>query len=138
MTAYLNVYINFTNQAREALTFYHSVLGGELTTTTFGEAQASENPADADLLMHGQLVTDHGFRIMAADTPSFMEAGPSGGFSLTLNGDDAALLTPLFDQLSNGGTLIERLVLAPWGDTFGMFADKFGVNWMFSIEGSPV
>lgn len=138
MTAYLNVYINFTNQAREALTFYHSVLGGELTTTTFAEAQASQDPADADLLMHGQLVTDHGFRIMASDTPSFMEAGPSGGFSLTLNGDDAALLTPLFDQLSDGGTIIEPLMLAPWGDTFGMFADRFGVNWMFSIEGSPV
>ncbi len=87
--------------------------------------------------MHGQLEAEHGLRIMASDTPSFMEAATHGGFSLALNGDDRELLTSYYEQLSADGTIVEPLTLAPWGDTFGMFVDKFGINWMVSIAGAP-
>ena len=55
MSTVLNPYINFADQAREAITFYHSVFGGDLTLNTFGENGMAEDPADADKIMHAQL-----------------------------------------------------------------------------------
>ncbi len=136
MASHLSTYINFSGQAREALTFYHSVFGGELSVVTYAEFQASDDPADADKLMHGSIITEHGFRLMAADTPSFMDSAPISGVSIMLEGDDEALLTDLYEQLSVGGTITEQLARAPWGDTYGSFVDRFGVSWMVNIDGS--
>ena len=63
MTSRLNPYISFNGQARQALEFYQSVLGGELAVNTFGDfAQAGgDHAAVADQIMHGQLETDAGF-----------------------------------------------------------------------------
>ena len=47
MTSRLNPYLGFRDNAREAMEFYHSVFGGELTSSTFAEMQASEDPAEA-------------------------------------------------------------------------------------------
>lgn len=55
MASHLSTYINFSGQAREALTFYHSVLGGELSVVTYADFQASDDPADAHKLMHGSI-----------------------------------------------------------------------------------
>jgi len=73
MTVRLNPYLNFRDTAREAMTFYHSVLGGELTVSTFGDFHASEDPTEQDKVMHSQLETPNGLTIMAADTPNSME-----------------------------------------------------------------
>lgn len=136
MASHLSTYINFSGQAREALTFYHSALGGKLSVVTYAEFQASDDPADADKLMHGSIITEHGFRLMAADTPGSMESAPISGVSIMLEGDDEALLTDLYGQLSVGGTITEQLARAPWGDTYGSFVDRFGVSWMVNIDGS--
>ena len=69
MTIRLNPYLNFRDQSRAALEFYHSVLGGELTIATFGDYGMSDDPDRADLVMHGHLVSDAGLDIMASDTP---------------------------------------------------------------------
>lgn len=138
MTSSLSAYINFKDQAREALNFYQSVLGGEATFSTFGDFKSSEAPEDQDKIMHGQLTTSDGYTIMASDTPSFMEAGTLGGFSLALFGDDLELLTRYFEGLSVDGTIVEPLTTAPWGDTFGMFVDKFGVSWMANVAGGTL
>jgi hypothetical protein len=37
--------------------------------------------------------------------------------------------------LSAGGKIKEPLKKAPWGDTFGMFTDKLGVEWLVNISG---
>ncbi|WP_307858969.1 VOC family protein [Curtobacterium flaccumfaciens] len=70
MTVRLNPYLGFRSGAREALEFYHSVFGGTLTIGTFGEAGMSQDPADADKVMHGQLDGDQGLLLMASDAPS--------------------------------------------------------------------
>ena len=70
MAVRLNPYLNFKDDAREAMTFYQSVLGGELHLNTFGEFQASEDPAEQDKVMHSQLETPDGLVLMAADTPN--------------------------------------------------------------------
>ena len=70
--------------------FYSGVFGGELTINTFAEFHASEDPAEADKIMHSALVTDGGLTMMAADTPNSMDYDhPAAGFSISLMGADA-------------------------------------------------
>lgn len=138
MNVTLNPYLSFRDNARAALEFYHSVFGGQLTIMTFGEAHASDDPADADKVMHGQLEGEQGVTLMASDTPDSMElpSGPSS-ISVSLSGDDEATLTSYWEQLSAEGTATVPLAKAGWGDTFGMCTDKFGVGWMVNIAGRP-
>ena len=73
MTSRLNPYLGFRDNAKDAMEFYHSVFGGELTSSTFGEMHASEDPAEADKIMHAQLETPSGYTLMGADTPNSMD-----------------------------------------------------------------
>ena len=72
---------------------------------------------------------------MASDTPNGMEYHTGANISMSLSGDNEAELTGYFQKLSAGGTLGMPLEKAPWGDTFGMCTDKFGVNWLVNIAG---
>ena len=135
MPVTLNPYLNFKDSAREALEFYHSVFGGELNVSTFADFQSAQDPSENDLVMHGQLDGANGLTIMAADTPKHMEYREPAGFSVSLSGDDDATLRGYFDKLAAGGQVGEPLTQAPWGDTFGMCHDKFGVHWLVNIAG---
>ena len=137
MPTTLNPYLGFRDQARSAMDFYHAVFGGELTRSTFAEMHASEDPAEAEKVMHSQLVTPGGMVLMAADTPNSMEYSPGGPISVSLSGSDEAELRGYFERLSDGGTVVLPLEKAPWGDSFGMCRDRFGVTWMVNIGGSP-
>jgi PhnB protein len=137
MPTTLNPYLGFRDQARSAMDFYHAVFGGELTRSTFAEMHASEDPAEAEKVMHSQLVTPGGMVLMAADTPNSMEYSPGGPISVSLSGSDDAELRGYFERLSDGGTVVLPLEKAPWGDSFGMCRDRFGVSWMVNIGGSP-
>ena len=137
MTTRLNPYLSFRDNARDAMDFYHSVFGGELTRSTFGEYHASEDPAEQDKIMHSMLVTEGGLALMAADTPNAMDNTPGTNFSVSLSGEDEAELRGYWEKLSKGGTVTVPLEKAPWGDSFGMCVDKFGINWMVNIAGSP-
>jgi PhnB protein len=135
MTVRLNPYLSFRDSAREAMDFYHSVFGGELTRNTFAEFHASEDPAEQDKIMHSQLITENGLTLMAADTPNSMDA-PANNGSISLSGDEESVLRGYWGKLSADGTLIMPLNPAPWGDTFGMCTDKFGVTWLVNITGA--
>ena len=133
MSTKLNPYLGFRDTAKEAMEFYQSVFGGELTLSTFVEFQASEYPAEQGKIMHAMLVTESGLTLMAADTPNSMGYTAGDNFSVSLSGTDEAELRRFWDGLSAGGTIAMPLERAPWGDTFGMCADKFGVNWLVNI-----
>jgi PhnB protein len=134
MATRLNPYISFGTDAREALTFYQQVLGGELTMNTFGEYGHAEGD-DANLLMHGMLETEDGLTLMAADTPSFMEKRSGNNITISLSGDDAESLRRRFDGLSEGGTVETPLAKQVWGDEFGQLTDRFGIGWLVNIAG---
>ena len=133
MVTRLNPYLSFRDNAREAIEFYHSVFGGELTISTFGELQASQDPAEADKVMHSMLVTEGGLTLMASDTPSRMEYTPGNNYSVSLSGEDDGELRGYWEKLSDGGTVTMPLEKQMWGDTFGMCTDKFGHDWMVNI-----
>jgi PhnB protein len=137
MTVRLNPYLSFRDDAREAMAFYHSIFGGELTVSTFGEFQASEDPTEQDKIMHSQLETSDGLVLMGADTPNAMEYRPQAGVSVSLSGDDEARLRRYWERLTDGGTVVMPFEPAPWGDTFGMCVDRFGTSWLVNAAGRP-
>ena len=135
MTIRLNPYISFRDQAREAMTFYQTVFGGELTLSTFAEMHASEDPAEAEKIMHSQLEGANGLTLMAADTPSSMDFSPGNTMSVSLSGDEETPLRGYWEKLSASGTVTVPLEKAPWGDSFGMCTDAYGVAWLVNIAG---
>jgi PhnB protein len=136
MPSRLNPYIGFRDNAKEAMEFYQSVFGGELTRSTFAEYQVSDDPAEQDKTMHAQLDTPGGMVLMAADTPNSIDYQAGGNVSVSLSGDDEDELRGYWNRLVDGGIAAMPLEKAPWGDSFGMCVDKFGVTWMVNIAGS--
>ena len=135
MTVDLNPYITFNGNAREAMTFYQSVFGGELNVMSFADLpDMGTDPSEKDKVMHAMVRGDSGVVVMAADTPNSQEYTPYTG-SISLSGDEEAVLRGYWEKLSDGATINEPLVQAPWGDSFGMLTDKFGINWMVNIAG---
>lgn len=135
MASKLNPYLSFRGNAREAMEFYQSVLGGDLSVSTFGEFQASDDPAEANNIMHSQLETPAGFTLMGADMPAAMPFKDGETITISLSGEDESELRGYWDGLAGGATIGMPLELAPWGDHFGMLTDKFGIGWLVNIAG---
>ncbi|WP_411720197.1 VOC family protein [Mycetocola sp.] len=135
MPTRLNPYLNFEGNAREAMTFYRDVFGGELALSTFGEFQMAEDSAQADNIMHGELTTPNGLSLMGADVMEGMDYRQGTNYSISLSGDDESELRGYWDGLAEGATIVEPLVAAPWGDTFGILLDRYGVSWLVNIAG---
>ena len=133
MQTKLNPYINFKDTARQAMEFYKSVFGGDLRLSTFKEYNASQDPSEDNKIMHAELNTGNGIHFMAADTPNRLEYQPGTNIKISLSGEDEAELTGYFQGLSTGGQVAQPLEKAPWGDSFGMCTDKFGITWFVNI-----
>ena len=133
MATKLNPYITFAGNAREAMEFYKSVFGGELTLNTFGESGGMEGPG-ADQIMHASLDSDRGFTLMASDPAPGSEHPSGNNISISLSGDDGEELRGYWDKLSDGGTVTVPFEKQMWGDEFGMCVDRFGVSWMVNIS----
>lgn len=127
----LEPYIFFNGQAKEAMEFYKSVFGGELTVQTYAETGQEVPGTSPDWIMHAMLEGD--VKLMASDTA--MASPKAAKVSLSINGSqqDAERLTEIFNKLSEGGDVFQKLEKQFWGDTFGSLTDKYGVEWMMNI-----
>jgi PhnB protein len=130
MASKLNPYLQFKDNAREAMTYYQDVFGGDLVVNTFGDFGG-----DGNGVMHSQLEAPNGFTLMASDTPEGMPVETPQGFSVSLSGNTEARTQEVWDQLAEGGTVTMPLDTPPWGGTFGMLVDRFGIPWM--LHGDP-
>ena len=83
MAIALNPYLNFPGTTREAMTFYQSVLGGELQISTFGDFGA-QGP-EANGVMHSHLETEAGMTFMASDMPPGQEDSYVAGNTITMS-----------------------------------------------------
>ena len=135
MVTRLNPYLGFRGNARQAMEFYRSVFGGELTLSTFGEMNASQDPADADKVMHSMLLTEGGLCLMGSDAPSGMDVSDGSSISVSLSGEDVEELRGYYDALAASGSVTVPMEQAPWGDYFGMCTDGFGTAWL--VNASP-
>ena len=136
MDASLSPYLNFNGKAAEAMRFYQSVLGGELTMQTFEDVKMARSPAEKDLIVHARL-TGSGFVIMASDSPPGRRTTFGDSVHMSLSGRDGEKLTKAFIELSGGGSVDMALAKQFWGDTYGQLTDRFGVHWMVNITAAP-
>lgn len=130
----LNPYLHFKDTAREAMEFYKSVFGGKLDVSTFKDAKMAQDASDENKVMHAMLVTENGITLMGADTPRHMEYKPGASISVSLSGNDESTLKEYWEKLTEGGTITVPLAKAPWGDSFGMLVDKYGIEWLVNIS----
>lgn len=134
MTISTTTHLNFRGDARAALGFYQSVFGGKQTLMSYKDANAVQNPAEAEQIMWGQVLSDAGFHIMAYDVPSRMDwnAGEIPVF-VSVSGSDAAEITGYWEKLSAGAKVVQPLAPAGWSPLYGMLKDKFGVTWVLDV-----
>lgn len=138
MSTRLSPYVCLAGTAREALEFYRSVLGGQVSVTTFGEfgGAAGAGGVDPDGVMHGQLDTPAGLTLMVSDAMPGMSAAGGGNVALCLFGDDPAEGERFFTGLAEGGKVTTPLEEQVWGDLYGAVTDRFGVDWMLNVTTS--
>lgn len=125
-------YLLFPGKTREALTFYHSVFGGELELYSLSDMNRTDGPAEN--IGHGQLT---GYvNLFAADANDSDTSLQLQGLMLSLLGTSTPeALTQWFTKLSDGGKVIDPLATKPWGDTDGQVVDRFGVHWLIGYQG---
>lgn len=129
-------YLFFTNTAKEAMTRYQEILGGELEISTFGELPPSDDLSGnvpADLVMHALLTLEDGVKIMGSDDPTGDGAGVKGA-ALNLTLTDEAEGKRIFEALAEGGQVNHPLEATFWAPLFGTCVDRFGVQWMLNVE----
>ena len=136
MSTALTPYLHFRGRAREAMTFYQSVLGGDLQVLTFaGMGGMGVGDDEADLVMHSALTVSESVCLMGADVPRHIEGEIANGH-VSLSGDDVDTLRGWYDGLAAGGTVEMPMEKAPWGDWFGSVVDRYGVSWMVNARGT--
>jgi PhnB protein len=129
------VHLNFRGDARAALAFYHSVFGGNQMLITYKDAQAVQNPAEADQIIWGQVASEDGFHVMAYDVPLAMPWNPGEiPFFVSVRGDDADQLTKLWKKLSKGGIIKQPFGPSGFSPLYGMVEDSFGVTWVIDLQ----
>ncbi|TSC85658.1 MAG: PhnB protein [Parcubacteria group bacterium Gr01-1014_8] len=132
----INPWINFNGNAEEAFTFYKSIFGGDFTKITrFKDLASPEFPVsdtEAEKIMLITLPIGKSNVLMANDVPAFMgkvneNENRSKILVSTESKEEAELI---FNGLSAGGTVEMPMANSPWGSYFGMFRDKYGIEWM--------
>lgn len=135
-----NTYLNFNGTCEEAFNFYKSVFGGEFNYIgRFGEMPESDDysvpEGDKNKIMHVSLPIGTSI-LMGSDiggdwAPTFIQGN---NFSVSITPESKQEADTLFNALSKGGQVTTTIHHSFWGAYFGMFTDKFGINWMVNFE----
>jgi len=137
--ATINPHINFNGNAEEAFTFYKSVFGGEFTKITRLKDLASpEFPVgdiDANKIMHIALPIGKNI-LIGNDIPESMGRvnENENRSKISISAESREEANKLFNGLSTGGNIEMPIADSPWGSYFGMFRDKFGIEWMVDFD----
>ncbi|MDA5141526.1 VOC family protein [Streptomyces sp. AD681] len=134
MTARAVTHLNFRGDAREALTFYRSAFGGDLTVVTYKDAGNVQDPDAADQVMFGQVATGDGLSVMAYDVPSDLPWNQGeNAFFVSVRGETTDEITAYWEKLAEGATVLRPLGAAQWAPLYGMLRDRFGVTWVLDV-----
>ncbi len=137
--ALINPHINFNGNAEEAFTFYKSVFGGEFAKIMrLKDISSPEFPVpeiDANKIMYIALPIGKNM-LMANDVPEGM--GPvnenENRSKISISAESREEADALFTGLSAGGNIEVPICDSPWGSYFGMFRDKFGIEWIVDFD----
>ncbi len=136
----INPYLNFDGQTEEAFTFYKSVFGGEFNgLQRFKDIPSEEQPmpdGEGERIMHISLPIGDGNYLMGSDISEKMGMKLSKGNNvyISLHPESMEEAERIFNALSEGGTIEMKFEKMFWGDHFGSFTDKFGVQWMVNYH----
>ncbi|EAZ80235.1 VOC family protein [Algoriphagus machipongonensis] len=137
--ALINPYINFNGNAEEAFNFYKAAFGGEFANIMrFKDMPSSEHPIskkEADKIMHIALPIG-GNILMGNDVPEFMGKvnEQENRSKISISAESREEADRLFNSLSAGGSVEVPMDDSPWGSYFGMFRDKYGIEWMIDFD----
>ncbi|MRG60934.1 VOC family protein [Agromyces sp. CFH 90414] len=156
MSITTTTHLNFRGTARQALEFYRSVFGGELSSATYGDFGMPEGAPGADKIVFGRVESPSGFRIMAYDIPGADGTDVADGgdvvatagttrrengatitdraFFQSVRGGTLEEVAAVWDGLADGADVIEPLAASAWSPGFGMLTDRFGVTWVIDVE----
>ena len=130
----INPYLVFNGNCEEAFNFYARCLRGELVSVQrFGDTPGCENmPAShRDKIMHVRLQAGDQVLMASDNHPAHPYEGVKG-CSIALSVDQAEEADRIFDELSQGGTVVMPMQETFWAKRFGMLNDRFGVPWMIN------
>ncbi len=135
----INPHINFNGNAEEAFNFYKSVFGGEFAMIMrFKDMSGPEHPVaahEANKIMHIALPIGNNI-LMANDVPESM--GPTNEnenrSKISVSAASREEADHIFNGLSAGGQIEYPIGDSPWGSYFGMFRDKYGIEWMVDFD----
>ena len=129
----LTPYLMFNGNCEEALNFYAKTIGGDIQNLSRFEGSPVEGvTSDKQKVMHANF-EGKGISFMASDGAQQTVAN-IGNIHLCIDFKDAAAMENVFNAMSEGGKVTMPLQDTFWGAKFGMFTDKFGINWMFNNE----
>ncbi|UOE37126.1 VOC family protein [Chryseobacterium oryzae] len=137
--ATVNVYITFNGNCRQAFEFYQSVFGGEIPYMgTFGEMPASDGKKlpeeDKNRIMHVCLPISKETMLMGSDIMGDYPFKEGNNYAISINAESKGEANRLFEGLSDEGIVTMPLQDTFWGAYFGMFTDKFGIQWMVNYD----
>jgi PhnB protein len=137
--ALINPHINFNGNAEEAFTFYKSVFGGEFAKVMrFKDLASPEFPVaekEANKIMHIALPIGKSI-LMANDVPEILGRTNENEnrSKIVISAESKEEADKLFNGLSAGGQIEMPISDSPWGSYFGMFRDKYGIEWMVDFD----
>lgn len=137
--ALINPHINFNGNAEEAFNFYKSVFGGEFAKIIrFKDLSSPEFPVaahEANKIMHIALPIGKSI-LMANDVPEILGRTNEreNRSKIVISAESKAEADKLFTGLSAGGEIEMPISDSPWGSYFGMFRDKYGIEWMVDFD----
>ena len=137
--ASINPHINFNGNAEEAFNFYKSVFGGEFAKIMrFKDLASAGFPVaekEANKIMHIALPIGKSI-LMANDVPEIMGRTNENEnrSKIVISAESKEEADKLFNGLSAGGQIEMPISDSPWGTYFGMFRDKYGIEWMIDFD----
>ena len=150
MTITTTTHLNFRGTARQALEFYRSVFGGEVTLATYGDFGMPAGVPGADKIVFGQIASPAGIRLMAYDIPGQDDTDAAATAGTTRRENGATItdrtffqslqatsldeLTGYWTGLAEGADVVEPFAASAWSAGFGMLTDRFGVTWVVDVQ----
>jgi PhnB protein len=132
---FLNPYLTFNGNCREAMTFYQKCLGGKLFFQTVGESPSSKKmPGKMKKCILHSTLSNKNLILMGSDMVSENGLIKGNAISLMLVCRSEAEIKRCYEMLSENGVVTHPLELTYWGALFGGLTDKFGIHWMFNYS----
>lgn len=136
----VNTYLTFNGNCQEAFNFYKSVFGGEFSSVSNYKDMPPEesqeiSESEKERILHISLPISKETSLMGSDTNSQIgEVSFGNNFSISINTDSKEEADKFFNKLSADGKITMPMEETFWGSYFGMFIDKFEINWMVSFD----